>query len=1172
LQYRKLLIIVLALLPMFAALGQRPSSMPPVSNYHKKFIHVKRNLITIDTLSIIPQTFSIYGYADSTYALDFVNATIAWKKMPRVDSVMVVYRTFPYKLNSVVKRLNYDSVMGSFLVKPSTFSNDKYGKNEFFNFGNITYNGSFGRAISFGNSQDAVVSSNLNLQLSGYLADSIQITAALTDNNIPIQPDGSTAQISDFDKIFLQFKKKTWSLSMGDIDLRQNQNYYLSFYKRLQGATFETTNQLSRNISNKTMVSGAIAKGKFTRNIFQGKEGNQGPYRLTGANNELYFVILAGTEKVYINGVLMQRGADQDYIINYNTAEVSFMTRQMITQDSRIQVEFEYSDQNYLNSNLYLSNETDFSDKFKLRFAFFNNSDARNSPINQTLDPGRKKFLYDIGDSVQNAFYPVVNIDTLAAGKVLYQKMDTTYIAANGFVVNDSVYKFSINPNVVLYNLKFVNVGQGKGDYVPDLNGVNGNVFIWVAPVNGQKQGQYEAAEFLVAPKTQRVITFGADYKITKQTTLSTDLAFSHYDVNTLSTIGKSMDNGAAGRVQLKNIHPFASSKKGLQLTTNLSFEYSQASFTPIEPIRAVEFLRDWGMALQTTQAKEELYSSSFVLENKKKDFVKYQFDGYNRGESFHGIRNTVSSHKAVKGWNLNETIAVTNSSSDTANGYYLKPSIELFKKFPKLANYTLGTSYLMENNLLRNKFNDTVSSTSFAYQLFQAYIKSPEQKPNRWALNFAHRENYYPQGKNLIKGDRSNSLNLIAQLMKSKHEQLRIGATYRVLQILDSNVTTQKSDNSLVGKVEYLVNEWKGFLKGNIYYEVGTGQEQAKIYTYLQVPTGTGQYEWIDLNHDGIQQLNEFVLAQYQDQANFIKIFTPTNNYIKASYNTFNYSLTIDPQLLIEAKDRVGFKGFIARMSFRSSLQLNQKVQANGFVQLNPIKKTGLTDTSLITRTGTFSNTFSFNKSSSKWGFDINNAQNTGKTLLAYGYESKALKEWTLRGRWNITKELGLNATIKKGRNQLFSSSSNIDSSNFNLKQYSLEPDITYIHKSNFRMMLGYKISNKINAEEYGGQLFSAGSINSEVKYNILQNTSMLAKFTYTNITYSSKGGNLNMASPVSYTILEGLAPGKNYLWSLDITKKLGGNLELSMQYEGRKPGEGSVINTGRASLRAIL
>jgi len=1165
----------------FAAKAQEPQQKNNVagtkifvSNLHKKFIHITKGRAQIDSISIIPQTFSIVGFSDSSYVLDYVNATIIWKQKPSLDSVFVTYRTFPYKLNAVAKRMNYDSIEGNFLVRPSTFKNDKYGSDNFFNFGNITYNGSFGRALSFGNSQDAVVTSNLNLQLSGYLADSIQISAALTDNNIPIQPDGNTAQLSDFDKIFLQFKKKTWALSLGDIDLRQNQNYFLGFYKRLQGASFETTEQITKKISNKTLVSGAIAKGKFTRNIFQGLEGNQGPYRLQGANNELYFVVLAGTEKVYIDGQIMQRGADQDYIINYNTAEVTFTPKRMITQDSRIQVEFEYSNQSYLNVNLYLYNETNFSDKLKLRFGVFSNSDSRNSPINQTLDADQKKFLYSIGDSVNNAFYPTAPIDTLGAGKILYQKIDTTYIAANGFVFHDSIYVYSTNPNITLYNLSFVDVGVGKGDYIPDLNGVNGNVYLWVAPVNGQKQGQFEAAQFLVTPKTQRVITLGADYNITKQTSLTTDLAMSHYDVNTLSNLGKSNVNGYASRILLKNIHPFTSSKQGLQLTSNFGYEYVDARFKPIEPFRSVEFTREWGLPLQAQlqSQNEALYSSSFELADKKKNFVKYEFNGYDRGSSFHGIRNAVSSNREIKGWHINDAISFSNSNSDTAKGYYIKPNIDVFKKFSKFADYTAGVSYLLEDNVIRNKVTDTVSLSSFAYQTFQAYLKSPEQKLNHWGLNYTVRENYYPKGKEMVKGDRSNNISLTAQFLKSKHEQLRISATYRDLKILDSTTTAQKADKSVLARVEYLVNEWKGLLIGNAFYEVGSGQEQKKIFSYLEVPAGTGQYAWIDLNNDGIQQLNEFVIAQFPDQAKFIRIYTPTNDYIKANYNTFNYSLTINPKAVINMQKSKGFENFLGRMSLQSSLQLSQKQQATGLVQLNPLKKTSLTDTSLITRTSVFTNTFSFNKTSPKWGFDLNNSQNTGKSLLTYGYESRALKEWTLRTRMNLSRSFIFNATFKQGVNQLFSSNKDIDSSDYNLKQYSVEPNITYTRKSIFRILFGYKVSSKINSDEYGGQKYSSNSINTEVKYNILQSTSIFGKFTYNNITYNSGKTSPTTSSPVSYIILDGLLPGKNYLWSLDLTKKLGNNLELGIQYEGRKPGEGNVIHTGRASLRAIL
>ena len=338
---------------------------PSLSNLRRRVIAVHGGFVTqLDTLSIVPGTFFIRDVPDSAYRLDWVNGSFSWQHLPAKDSVLLYYRVFPYKLNATARRFNYDSIMNYFLVRP--YDGRRPGSSaddNFFNFGNIAYNGSFGRSISFGNSQDAVVTSNLNLQISGYLADSIRIEAAITDNNIPIQPDGTTADLNEFDKIYLQFSRKNWALTMGDIDLRQNQNYFLSFYKRLQGASFETTERLSDHITNKVLASAAIAKGKFNRNIFDGQEGNQGPYQLTGANNEAFFIVLAGTEKVFIDGQLMQRGENADYIINYNTAEVTFTANRLITQDARIQVEFEYADRNYLNVNLYLYDEAHIGDK-----------------------------------------------------------------------------------------------------------------------------------------------------------------------------------------------------------------------------------------------------------------------------------------------------------------------------------------------------------------------------------------------------------------------------------------------------------------------------------------------------------------------------------------------------------------------------------------------------------------------------------------------------------------------------------------------------------------------------------------------------------------------------------------------------------------------------------------
>ena len=244
----------------------------------------------------------------------------------------------------------------------------------------------------------------------------------------------------------------------------------------------------------------------------------------------------------------------------------------------------------------------------------------------------------------------------------------------------------------------------------------------------------------------------------------------------------------------------------------------------------------------------------------------------------------------------------------------------------------------------------------------------------------------------------------------------------------------------------------------------------------------------------------------------------------------------------------------------------MNQKEVANGFVQLNPFK-TPLDDTSLISRSSIFVNSISFNKLNPKWGFDVSSNRNTSKSLLTYGYQTQSLNEWNLRFRWNISKAFLFNAVLKDGTNYLFSNNTDFDSSNYKISQYSIAPELAYTRKANLRISVGYNYNPEINSKLYGGESSYSSSIITDVKYNIVQSTSIEAKFTLNDIEYD---GSTN--TTVSYILLNGLLPGKNYIWGLDLTKKLGSFLELNINYEGRKPGQGGVINTGRASLRAIL
>jgi hypothetical protein len=1157
--YCLILFVLFSILTLGSFSQKKPGDL---SNLRKKYISTKETTVRIDSFSIVPNSFQIQEVPSSMYEIDEVNAVLKWKVKPLAEKVIVSYRVFPYKLNAVTSKYNFDSIRYHFTLEPPITKNNQAFNSKMFDFGNVTYSGSFGRGISFGNSQDASVNSSLNMQVNGYIGDSLELSAAISDNNVPFQPEGNTQNINDFDKIYMQVKKKGWKASFGDIDIRQSKNYFLNFYKRLQGGSFQTDNKIGKNMYNSLLVSGAIAKGKFTKNIITPLEGNQGPYRLSNPNRELFFVVLATTERVFLDGQLLTRGDDQDYIIDYNTAELRFTPKHLITKDSRIQVEFEYADRNYLNSQLYGNDELTISKKLKVSIGAFSNVDAKNSPINQTLDDKQKQFLASLGDNLDSARYPNATRDTFAANKILYKKIDTSF-TVNALLVHDSIFIYSVDKAAALYNVSFLNVGAGKGNYIADAGNANGRVYKWVQPsATGQKQGDWEPVVLLITPKKQQIISAIIEYAINPQTIIKTEAALSNYDINTFSTKDKGNDKGGALKLQINNESKvFRSIRGGLTLLSQAGYEFVEDRFKPLERLRNIEFNRDWSLPFDAPVATEHLINAGLQLKDKKDNRIKYEFTNYIRSDNYVGYRQSAFHYMEIKGWKLTDQFTLTNTNSNVQKGYFFRPTIDISKQLSHLKNLEIGGGFSAENNKLTNKQYDTLTPLSFAFNMWQAYIKSSQAKVNKWSFTYTSRINKFPVKKELLVSDKSQNYNFTTEVLSSEHHQLKLNVTYRKLQIVNTAIAKQKADESFVARTEYAINKWHGFLLGSVLYELGVGQEQKLQYSFVEVPAGQGEYTWIDYNNDGIPQLNEFEIAVFQDQKKYVKIFTPTNEYVKANYLQLNYNIDINPKAIIGRSNHTGFGRFVRKVSTNSNLQISKKGISSGAVDFNPFSK--LIDTSLISLSSFLSNTLFFNKANVKWSMDITNRISNTKAILTYGFESRKLNDLSMRLRWNISRAISTSLISKLSRNELLTPK--FSNRNYSLKQTSFEPTISYVHKTNLRVSLIYDFDDKYNT--IGIEKATNNALTADVKYNVFSNGTINAKLTYNNIGFTGVPN-----SSVGYTLLDGLLPGKNYLWSIELTKRLAGNIEMNIQYEGRKPEGTKTINIGRATLKAIF
>ena len=144
------------------------------------------------------------------------------------------------------------------------------------------------------------------MQITGKLSDKISIRASIQDANIPTQRGGYTQNLEEFDQIFIELYSDTWNIRAGDVDLQNQNSYFGRFTKKVQGISLGATLAHDSGAKTSTFASAALVRGVFSSSNFVGQEGNQGPYKLVGPDGELFVLIVSGSEKVYVNGMLLK--------------------------------------------------------------------------------------------------------------------------------------------------------------------------------------------------------------------------------------------------------------------------------------------------------------------------------------------------------------------------------------------------------------------------------------------------------------------------------------------------------------------------------------------------------------------------------------------------------------------------------------------------------------------------------------------------------------------------------------------------------------------------------------------------------------------------------------------------------------------------------------------------
>ncbi|MFY0603819.1 MAG: hypothetical protein JXQ93_07700 [Flavobacteriaceae bacterium] len=1101
-------------------------------DFRSKKVLVIKDTIQIDSVSINPLKFKVLDsnlrvISSSKYQVNYSEAylIIDAKRYPEIT---IEYYRFPEFLTKVYSPFNKNFIVPNTSNTGKLYSLTTNKKpSDLKLFDGLKTSGYITRGLTTGNNQNSVTNSAMDLTIEGKLSRDVSIRANIFDTNIPLQENGYSQNITDFDRIFIELFSKNWRIKAGDVILKNKDSYFLNFEKQVAGLEVEA------NISKKATVSasGAVVRGRFTAFNFIGIESNQGPYKIFGPNNEPAIVIVAGSDNVFVNGIQIQRGEDKDYIIDYNLAEIRFNTTFPITNDMRIRVEFQYSDRNYTRFITYEKGQYK-NESFSINGYFYSESDSKNQPLQLSLSESQKQILTNAGNDQNLMVAESAFIDEFSENKILYRK---------AIIGTQEAFEYSTNPNDELYSVTFTNVGTNNGDYVLDQTIAVGNIFKYEGP----NMGDYNPIIQLFAPTKLQVAVVNSEYKPNDKTLINAEVALSNNDLNLFSTIDDNQNKGVATKINWKQ----TLLDKKWQLSSSVNYQFIHRNFQTVQRFQAVEFNRDWNLINPT--GDQQQVSASLFLHDKNQNQLSYQYNHLSFSDNFTGSKHQINSKMKLNRTFFYVNASLLNNTSSIEQNTFIRAKGRIEQSFSK--NW-LGGFIDFESNDGKNISTSNFIDTSHRFKEYEAYYGIGDTTKVYAKFGVNYRDNDSIRSNRFSQINNRKTFYINSRLVQNKNTSLDVYANYRI-----TENTFSENEKSLNSKIVYNQRLFNNFISIGTIYESSSGNIARQDYIYIETEPGQGFYTWIDYNNDNIKDFDEFEIAEFQDQANYLRVPLPNLRYIPTQKVKWSQSLTLNPG---QWSSKTGIKKTLSHFQNQTFLNVvNEQERVDNSFNLNPFDFEG---NALIGLSLNFRNSLYFNRNLQKYSVSYTYGSSRAKQQFFIGNQSNKSKLHQIEFAHKLSSYWLLDVLGKFSENNL--ETENFTNRNYEINAREIQPKISYLYSKDQRFSVFYHYKFKQNQlqdfEELNQQKFGLEYLYTSKKQNQL-NLNFTAFF-------NDFSGNPN--SPVGYQMLEGLQDGKNYTWSALYNQKLNSFLNLSLNYLGRKSENSKTIHTGSVQLRAIF
>jgi len=745
---------------------------------------------------------------------------------------------------------------------------------------------------------------------------------------------------------------------------------------------------------------------------------------------------------------------------------------------------------------------------------------------------------------------------TFSSTQILYAKKDT-------FLYNTyfpEVYYYATDTMQTLYQVTFTYVGMGNGLYRKSQTKVNGNVFEFVGIDSlGNRLGDYEPIRLLPLPKRTQILGIQLKATLTKTLDYQQEIVGSDFDANRLSPLDDADNRDIALFSQL-HWHNDSVKQGRTSFFSKLTFQYVGERFQSIDRVYVREYGREWNYNDLGQRAIERMGEGSGGMAHPS--WGRWEIGGGLRqyGDSLFSTRQYLQyqeTDSSLLGGHFRTIRIQTEDQKRKVHSLWFRNEGELFLKTrsPWQPGMVIWTETKREVQW------DTLMNTSFRFFDLTPYLKRKGKKTD-WRLAYQYRYDAVGYHRQFSPKSRFYIPNFTLERSFSDGGQFYWDLKMRFYEVLNPQLVSDSvlREEQWMQELRYANHFWKRSLFFSVTHLLSSQKTPMKEVVYVKVNPGMGQYEWIDQNRNGIEELDEFQPSINPLLANYVRLLLPTGNTVTVTRNELQGTMRWSLKPLVKKDESSFWKGIRINMIQRYVEERKSLVPT--WHDYLPTFQNDSQLVSQIFQTGVDIKLF---QNRTDWNLLLKWDSHDAIQNLTIGKEVFRKRRVAVQLERKLDRNHSLVVEPRYERNQR--SNRLLTNQQYQIDQYGLEVNLLWHRSVYFSWRVGPSYFYKVDRIPRPMVTVHTLKLRSEHRY--LPNSGSALTLVQ-ELFYNEKKGASSFGG--DFLLLEGMQTGMNYKVSVIWTQKLFGNLQLDLMYDGRY-GRGMVpIHAMRTQVRAFF